>query len=248
MAVSVSPKAGVGSRLKEARARKGVSLEDAARHTRIKRRFLEALERDAPPSAFRAHVYARAFLREYASFLGLDPEPLVRDYRTAHGDGEPSGLSLPAPVQRRSRARVIQVALIVVSMGVLAWLAVLTTRGDVAPPTPSPEAGAGEVAEPPPPPVVEPPAERGVRLEIRIKGEPSWLRVGSGGKALAKGTRKPGWSRTFEDDKRLHVVLGNAGAVRLFLDGERLGAPGGRGEVYRASFVWKRGAVRIINR
>ena len=39
--------------------------------------YLSALESGAPLSAFPAPVYARGFLREYARYLGLDPEPLV---------------------------------------------------------------------------------------------------------------------------------------------------------------------------
>ena len=242
MAVSVSPRTQIGARLKEARARRKATLEEASLSTRIKPKFLEALEVDSPPSAFPAPVYARAFLREYAAFLRLDPEPLVEDYRRAHGD-TPSVMTLPRPVQGRSRRRIVQRGLLVLGLAALAALAVITARQEVlrlpAPPQAEPAAEPADVIVPP----AAPPT--GVALEIRVKDAESWVRVGSGGETLVKGTRRPGWSRAFSHPERLRIVLGNAGAVRLFLNGERLGKPGEYGEVYKAMFVRRDGDVEI---
>jgi hypothetical protein len=70
----------VGGELRRARERRGVSLSTASDRTRISVRYLEALENDAPLHVFPGRPYARFFLREYASFLGLEPEPLVEAF------------------------------------------------------------------------------------------------------------------------------------------------------------------------
>jgi cytoskeletal protein RodZ len=71
---------GIAAALRRARIRRGTKIEDAARDTCISIAYLSALEEGAPLGAFPAPVYARGFLREYARYLGLDPEPLVDRY------------------------------------------------------------------------------------------------------------------------------------------------------------------------
>lgn len=69
----------LGHILREARETKGFTLREVQDKTRINSRFLEALEMgdfDRLPTP--AHV--RGFLRNYARFLGLDPEPLLERY------------------------------------------------------------------------------------------------------------------------------------------------------------------------
>jgi hypothetical protein len=76
--------AGLPRRLHAARARKGVDLHRAERDTKIRARYLEALERGdwrALPGA----VYTKGFLRNYAVYLGLDPEEVLRDWRHDRG-------------------------------------------------------------------------------------------------------------------------------------------------------------------
>ena len=63
----------LGELLKEARQNKGVSLEEVEEELKIRSRYLQALEEEdfsiMPPE-----VYVRGFLRNYAVYLGLDPE------------------------------------------------------------------------------------------------------------------------------------------------------------------------------
>jgi cytoskeletal protein RodZ len=66
----------LGETLRQARLDKGVSLAEAARDTRIRRSYLEALEAEdlasLPPA-----VYTRGFVRSYAEYLGLDAQAMV---------------------------------------------------------------------------------------------------------------------------------------------------------------------------
>ncbi len=68
--------------MRQARLDKGVSLADAARETRIRRSYLEALEAEdvagLPPI-----VYTRGFLKTYAEYLGLSPVAMLDLYQPA---------------------------------------------------------------------------------------------------------------------------------------------------------------------
>jgi len=66
----------IGSRLREARERKGLSLEDVARTTRISRGYLQALEQD-DSDKLPSEAYAKGFLRVYTQFLNVVIEELV---------------------------------------------------------------------------------------------------------------------------------------------------------------------------
>ena len=68
-----------GSRLREARERKGVSLRAIADVTRISVGFLEALER-SDISRLPGGIFSRAFVRAYAGEVGLDAEAAVEDF------------------------------------------------------------------------------------------------------------------------------------------------------------------------
>jgi cytoskeletal protein RodZ len=82
-------------RLAAARERKGVDLMRAERDTKIRARHLAALERgdyrDLPGA-----VYTKGFLRNYAIYLGLDPDDVLRQWRRERGEhGAPEPLVVP---------------------------------------------------------------------------------------------------------------------------------------------------------
>ena len=83
---------GLPDRLAAARERKGVDLARAERDTKIRVRYLSALEsgdyRDLPGA-----VYTKGFLRNYALYLGLDPEDVLRQWRRERGEA-----TAPEPV------------------------------------------------------------------------------------------------------------------------------------------------------
>lgn len=80
----------LGETLRQARLDKGVSLADAARETRIRRGYLEALEAE-DAAALPPAVYTRGFLRKYAEYLGLNAQAMVDLFQpTARRDSAPS--------------------------------------------------------------------------------------------------------------------------------------------------------------
>src|SRR5437660_12133560 len=66
----------VGSKLRAARERRGVSLRQIANATKISVTALEALERN-DLSRLPGGIFSRAFVRSYASEVGLDPDEAI---------------------------------------------------------------------------------------------------------------------------------------------------------------------------
>jgi cytoskeletal protein RodZ len=74
--IEAAPAPRLGEVLQLARERKGVDLYRAERDTKIRLRYLAALE-DGDFSELPAPVYTKGFLRNYAIYLGLDPDELL---------------------------------------------------------------------------------------------------------------------------------------------------------------------------
>jgi cytoskeletal protein RodZ len=120
----------LGDVLREAREAKGVDLTRVERDTKIRERYLAALEsgeyRELPGS-----VYTKGFLRNYGAYLGLDPDYLIDLYRIETTSAV-ERLRVPAPPRpiatRKARSFVITPGAIVaavLTIGVGAFIAYL---------------------------------------------------------------------------------------------------------------------------
>lgn len=70
----------VGARLKEARIAKGLSLESLQETTKIQKRYLVAIE-EGNFHLLPGKFYARAFIKEYATAVGLDSDELLKEHK-----------------------------------------------------------------------------------------------------------------------------------------------------------------------
>jgi hypothetical protein len=124
---------GVGRTLRETRTRRKIDLADVEAATKIRGRYLRAIENEEW-DLLPGETYARAFIRAYADHLGLDGERLAEEQRRDRGVMRP-GDRLPKaepvrlkPARRRSRqlprispgilAAIVSVALIAVLVAV----------------------------------------------------------------------------------------------------------------------------------
>jgi cytoskeletal protein RodZ len=77
----------------------------------------------------------------------------------------------------------------------------------------------------------------GVTVKLAVTGRASWMRVTNGsGKTLFEGTLNKGDTKTFRDKTKVKLLVGNAGAVSLNVNGRDLGAPGAGGQVIKVDF------------
>ena len=138
---------------------------------------------------------------------------------------------------------------VVIGVAVISGLANRNGSTPTAQPTPSasstpsasPTPTDSATEEPTPDPTTSPTdvvAEaEGVTVDLSITGKASWVLVtSSSGKELYQGTLTTGDTKTFKDDELIKLVLGNAGAVALTVNGRDLGAPGGNGAVVKTEF------------
>jgi transcriptional regulator with XRE-family HTH domain len=241
----------IGERLRHERERRGIDLDTAAQATRIDRAFLEALEADAAPKAFPEPMYARAFLREYARYLGLKARPLVEAYRSAHPMKQQPPIGLPPIALDRSRSPWGRRALLLASIGAVAAIAVFSARAargpdqelsemPSVPPAAAPTSGATST-----PPEKEEPPFRGVELRIKVVDGPCWVTVTRNGVDVLAETQEPGFARTFRSRSQIDVILGAPGVARVTLNGERVVLPDDGG-VYQASFAFQGGRARVV--
>ncbi|MWV43477.1 DUF4115 domain-containing protein [Paenibacillus sp. HJL G12] len=92
----------LGQQLREARLQKGMSLDDVQEMTKIRKRYLEAIEAGdykVLPGSF----YVRAFIKTYAETVGLDPDLLLEGHKQ-EAPAEPEPTMEPV-IQKRSSNR-----------------------------------------------------------------------------------------------------------------------------------------------
>jgi len=70
----------IGGRLKEERVAKGISLDDLQDSTKIQKRYLQAIE-EGDLQILPGKFYAKAFIKEYAQSVGLDPNELLEEHK-----------------------------------------------------------------------------------------------------------------------------------------------------------------------
>src|ERR671916_1199686 len=128
----MTPVQAIGERLREARMRQKVDIAEVEQATKIRAKYLRALENEEfgllPGSTF-----VKSFLRTYAQYLGLDAHLLVEEYRAQHepreeqADLQPFATQPPRGRERRTPGGPPRRGLWVVAGGVLllAGLAIL---------------------------------------------------------------------------------------------------------------------------
>lgn len=249
----------VGHALAQARTAAGLSVDEVSAVTRVRVPIVQSIEQD-DFSRCGGDVYARGHIRTMARAVGLDPEPLIAQYAAEHGTE-----TLPAPVApvysneriksepRRPNWTAAMVAAIVAVIGFVGYTAFTggdngkTPKADPAPPTPSststtPGVQTTQGTMPPSPDptgsaiAAAPPGK--VTVKITAEDGTSWVQATDhNGKRLYQGSLLKGDSQTFTDDKKIKLIVGNAGAVQLFVNGKDLGPAGSSGQVVRLTYT-----------
>ena len=129
----------IGSSLREARLRQALDLPEVEQATKIRAKYLRALE-DEEFEQLPAQTYVKGFLRSYAEYLGLDGQLYVDEFNSRYvvdGDGLPPHprRRVPEPPRRpRVQSRVVLLTLLgiaaVTAALALVVFAVLTLASD----------------------------------------------------------------------------------------------------------------------
>jgi cytoskeleton protein RodZ len=128
----------IGNSLREARLRQQLDFPEAEHGTKIRAKYLRALEEERF-EVLPSHTYVKGFLRSYAEYLGLDGQIYVDEYNSRFVSGDEDlplrTRRVPAARRRRSERRESNVVLLaLVSIGILTALVIAAWRFGGAPP------------------------------------------------------------------------------------------------------------------
>jgi cytoskeleton protein RodZ len=250
----------IGRVLERARKDRGLTLEDAERVTKIRKRYLIGLERDdytVLPDA----VYARGFLKTYANFLGLDGAELSRELRTRRKPRRERGLSYTAPrrseferpiispggvpgadnrkVSNSTIFTVVVAALVIAALVGALYFVGLNVRSSAVDEASSARRVAAPVAPREPD---EPSGEAtsdALTVGVEVDGAPAWIQVRSDSETVFEEVAQPGFSRTFEARRVVGIRAGDAGAVSVEVNGQDVGTLGDPGQVLERNYTLK---------
>lgn len=248
----------IGRALQHARIAAGLTVEEVSASTRVRIPIVHAIEED-DFSRCGGAVYARGHIRTLARAVGLDPAPLVERYDADHGGRPAPTPAAPLfeaerirPEPRRPNWTAAMVAAIVAVVGFVGFT---MFNGNDAPkgtvtaeggPAPAPEKATATSKPKPVKPLVPKPTESAiaavpkdkVTVKLTAKQGKSWISAkAADGKLLFDGLLLDGESKTFQDGERVDLVLGNAGAIELYVNGKKIADEFEDGQVERLSYA-----------
>jgi cytoskeleton protein RodZ len=228
---------GIGARLRAAREKQGLTVLAAAERLHVDARILEALEA-GDFAVLGADVYVRGHLRRYAEAVGESPAELQELYAGGGARApQPDLTRIPRAPPRGDSSHLMLPALLLVvgaaAAGVLWWALHLQsgTAQPISEPAvaPASRASGGAGAAPAPAsgaaapgaaPGLLPTAAAGqAQLGLKFSAM-SWVEVSdAGGRRLLHGLVGAGAERALSGTAPLRVILGNAPAVALEVNG-----------------------------
>ncbi|MFD7998341.1 helix-turn-helix domain-containing protein [Streptomyces mirabilis] len=250
----------VGHALRQARIEAGLTVDDVSNATRVRIAIVHAIEQDdfAPCGG---DVYARGHIRTLARAVGVDPAPLLARYDAEHG-GRPAPTPA-APLFEAERIRperrgpnwtAAMVAAIVAVIGFVGFTVVKGSGGSDAKssvaegstPTASTSTTSAspkisKPADPKPDPtdsaIAAAPQDK-VTVQVSAPDGRSWISAKDhNGRLLFDGLLKQGESKTFQDKTKIDLVLGDAGAIKLYVNGKKIDDQFQPGQVERLTYT-----------
>ncbi|WND34752.1 DUF4115 domain-containing protein [Streptomyces sp. BB1-1-1] len=242
--VSEEARPSIGRALQQARIAAGLTVDDITTATRVRIAIVHAIEADDfTPCG--GDVYARGHIRTLAKAVRLDPAELLAQFDAEHG-GRPAPTPA-APLFEAERIRperrgpnwtAAMVAAIVAVIGFVGFTFVKggddggseasvaegsqPSAGESASPSAKPKKPADPKPDPTESAIAAAPRDK-VTVKVSATDGPSWLSAKDhNGRLLFDGLLKQGDSKTFQDDSKVDLVLGNAGVVQLYVNGKKI--------------------------
>ncbi|MEU0841107.1 helix-turn-helix domain-containing protein [Streptomyces sp. NPDC005962] len=251
----------VGRALQQARIAAGLTVDEVSSVTRVRVPIVQGIEQD-DFSRCGGDVYARGHIRVLARAVRLDPEALINQFDAEHGGRPEPTPAAPLfdaerirPEPRRPNWTAAMVAAIVAVVGFVGFTlfsgndksdgsSVAEETGSAKPSasaSSSPSAHPSKPGERKPEPsesaIAGVPADK-VTVKLTAEDGQSWVSAQDhNGRLMEEGVLRKGQSKTFSDSKRIDLVLGNAGAIKLFVNGKEVKNLSDSGSVQRLSYT-----------
>ena len=231
----------VGARLRAAREAKQISLREIAATTKISVSALEALEEN-DVAQLPGGIFTRAFVRSYATEVGLDPEEVMRDFVAqvpVEGIDEEEKYDSQSrehdlfQSQQRMAATVLK--LVAISAAVLllylGWAVMTGTDAPEAPVAETAPALLAPVAglvRTEPPVTAEPMSQESLTIVLRPRGD-CWVSLTIDGELVFEDLMHAGDRESYAAADEMRLIVGDAGAFGFTInqqDGRSLGGSG----------------------
>ena len=250
----------IGRALRDARIAAGLTVDDISNATRVRVPIVQAIEQD-DFAACGGDVYARGHIRTLAHAVHLDPAPLLEQYAAEHGARPSPTPAKPLfeaerirPERRGPNWTAAMVAAIVVVVGFVGFTAFkggdggsgaktqvaegsTPTVSKSASPTPKNNKPATPKSDPSDSAIAAAPQDK-VTVQVSAANGRSWISAKDhNGRLLFDGLLKQGDSKTFQDSDKINLVLGDAGAIQLYVNGKKIDGQFQPGAVERLTYT-----------
>lgn len=213
----------IGNSLREARLRQGLDFPEIEQRTKIRSKYLRALEEEQF-DLLPGQTYVKGFLRSYSEYLGLDGQLYVDEFNSRYVTGEeetPIRPSRSETLGRRGRRRGGESRGIVLALaGIAAVTALVIAAWRAAPENQEPSIPnlGPDTTE-----TKQKPKRKAPRVTLVATAGPgnTWLEIHRGslaGQTVYRGTLEAGQSRTFTGP-RLWVYARAPGNLRVKING-----------------------------
>jgi len=245
-----------GTKLKNLRLQKGLSLEEAHKRTKIHLNILKAIEEDSLVNF--SPVYIKGFLKIYCKFLGVDPRDYIPDYKEPHVPvkratdlGEKPVSSFKMPLLNFSSLKAIRInfkALAAVCLIILFIIGLFNLGKFIS-------SKASRISKRAAAPVIlvskaenkavaaklqSSTVLKNITLDIHAK-ENCFILVKSDGRVMFQNILRKGRSESWQAKDKIELSLGNAGAVELEINGKRIPGLGRKGQALKNISITKEG-------
>ena len=238
--------AGIGERLREAREKKSLTIDQVQKKTHIHSTVLTALEEGKcdevlPPA------YVKSFLKSYCSYLGLDSKDILNKYSSLHPELQSANIKIGnfeiknSSVDLSALMRIVKTGIIIIAaLFLIAFLGNKaigsfkkhrgTKRGlsdarlkQVNQPKALPQKKSYEKVAAAPKEVM--PEKASFTLVVKLK-QNVYVRVKKDGELLFERVLRKGASESFKAEQKIELYVAKAEAIELIVEGKSLGSPG----------------------
>ncbi|MDP2938363.1 MAG: DUF4115 domain-containing protein [Candidatus Omnitrophota bacterium] len=244
----------VGTKLKNLRLQKGLSLEEVHKKTKIHLNILKAIEEDSLVNF--SPVYIKGFLKIYCKFLGVDPRDCMPDYKepkttisyVSDFQEKPASLFKMSSFKlfllkaRHIKIIVTIILILIFIMGLFnlgKFISFKASRLSKRAELPAVISSKADNRIPKPK-LQNSPVVKIITLDIHAK-ENCFIQVKSDGRVMFQNILKKGRSESWQAKDKIEISLGNAGVVELEVNGKRISGLGRRGQALKNILITKEG-------
>lgn len=243
-----------GETLKQKREESGKALKEIAQTLKIRADYLKAIE-DEEFEKLPVAVYAKGYIRDYARFLKIDPEAILKAYILKTSPPVPEKISPVADVVTTKRPPTKYLVITAISLAIAVVYILSSLNSTPEKPTVSPPEKSAPTVQPQE--RAQPVQEKEKEAEVAVKDkktetvskkEPAaitgkehtldisatdttWLLIKIDDTEVKDMLLNQGESLKFSAKQGFSLKIGNAGGIKLIFDGKDIGIPGEKGKV-----------------